>query len=124
MVEQWKAYSWGSSCWRAKIEMLTGAVVIENGAASCLDNPETGGRMQFDLFLPKYQRGPGVSGSTAHPRARSGSPTRPQLRRPAAPGPAETPVEREAGITLIEVFPQDLSFDRLAELLRVRPGCR
>jgi len=116
LVEQWKAYSWGQFLFARKVEMLTGAVVIENGAASCLDNPETGGRMQFDLFLPKYHVALEFQGPQ-HTRLTHRFPDEAQLRAQQRRDELKRQLSREAGITLIEVFPEDLSFERLAELL-------
>lgn len=117
VIEQWKAYSMGQFLLARKIEMLTGAVVIENGAASCLDNPETGGRMQFDLFLPKYSVALEFQGPQ-HTRVTQRFPDEAALRAQQRRDQLKRRLSAEAGITLIEVFPQDLSFDRLAELLR------
>jgi len=122
IVEEWKAYSWGQFLLARMVELLTDAVIIENGAASCLDNPETGGRMQFDLFLPKFNTAIEFQGPQ-HSRVTQRFPDESELRAQQRRDQLKRQLSREAGITLVEVFPHDLSFERLAELLGTAGVC-
>ncbi|MBY6277418.1 hypothetical protein [Symbiobacterium thermophilum] len=117
LVQQWRAYSFGQFLLARMVEMLTGTVLLENGAASCLDNPETGARMQFDLFLPKYSVALEFQGPQ-HSRVTQRFPDAAELQRQQQRDRLKRQLSEAAGIRLIEVHPPDLSFVRLSELLR------
>lgn len=81
-----------------------------------LVHPETGGRLQFDLYLPDYHaalefQGPQHDGPTeryADPDAYRAQRYRDLLK---------LALSTELGIRLIHIKPEDLSFKRLRELL-------
>jgi len=117
VVEQWKAYSWGQFLMAQMVRLLTGARVAENGAPSCLENHETGGCMEYDVLLDKHDTALEFQGPQ-HYRTTRLFPSEEKLRARRERDQLKRKLSAEAGITLIEVFAHDLSFERLAALLQ------
>jgi len=117
IIEQWKAYSAGQFFLARMAELITDSVVFENVAASCLDNYRTGGRMAYDVVLSKYNVALEFQGPQ-HFRLTERFPDEAQLRAQQERDQLKRHLSLEAGIKLIEVFAQDLSFERIMELLQ------
>jgi hypothetical protein len=117
VTEQWREYSTGQFIMARIIELLTGTDTMENGAPNFLHNYETGGRMQYDLYLTAFR----IAFEFQGPQHKMITPHFPGEERLAAQQQRDElkrSLSQKAGITLIEVWGHQLSFEYLEGILR------
>lgn len=109
VTDQWEGYSFGQFLAARMVELRTQTRVIENGAHNFLDNPETGGRMQIDLFLSKHDVAIEFQG-LQHKQPTDLYPGEDRLIAQQKRDELKRRLIRKAGIKLIEIWPHQLSF--------------
>lgn len=98
------------------IEMLTQARLVENRAASWLDNEATGGRLEYDVLLIDYNAAFEFQGPQ-HERATELYPGEDRLRAQKQRDQLKRELSLQAGIRLTEIWAGDLSFERIGDML-------
>ncbi len=93
------------------------SILIENGHLWGLVNHRTGGRLLYDLLLPEYRVAIEFQGPQ-HDRPTALYPDEAEFRAQQARDALKRTLSTKLGIRLIEVKAEDLSFPRLADLLR------
>jgi len=98
--------------------LVDASILIENGHLWGLVNHRTGGRMLYDLLLPVNRVAVEFQGPQ-HDSPTELYPDESEFRAQQARDALKRTLSQKLGIRLIEVKAQDLSFSRLAELLRL-----
>lgn len=95
---------------------LAHGTVMENVEVTGLDNPATGGRMHYDIFIPEFKLAIEFNG-WQHESVTELYPDIGALRARRQRDLMKRGIAVERGDTLLVVTPLDLSFERLDELL-------
>jgi len=95
---------------------LAYGTVMENVEVTGLDNPATGGRMHYDIFIPEFKVAIEFNG-WQHQSVTELYPSADALRAQRQRDLLKRGIAMERGDTLLVVTPLDLSFERLDELL-------
>lgn len=98
-----------------KLRLACGTV-MENVEVTGLDNPATGGRMHYDVFIPEFKLAIEFNG-WQHESVTELYPDAGALRARRQRDLIKRGIAMERGDTLLVVAPLDLSFERLDELL-------
>lgn len=125
LAKEQKGYSLGQYLLARMARVITApnTLLIENAELVGLDNPETGGRMHYDLFLPQYRLALEYHGRQHHEPTElypSEQACEAQQRRDRL----KAELSYEADVELHSLTAQNLSFDYLRTLLDGRvPLC-
>lgn len=116
LVGQKPGYSFGQFLMARKVELRTGTYVVENGELNYLVNRKTGGRLQYDVLLPKYNAALEFQGPQ-HFRVTRLYPSETQLRLQQERDRLKRTLSAQAGIKLAEIHPRNLTFEYLDRVL-------
>lgn len=118
LAQKRNGYSVGQLLFGYMVSLLVDkSLLIENGHLWGLVNYKTGGRLLYDLLLPEERVAMEFQGPQHYAPTRL-YPNESEFRAQQARDALKRTLSERLGIRLIEVKAEDLSFPRLAELLR------
>jgi hypothetical protein len=110
-------YSLGQYLMAKMVQFLSKSdILLENAALIDMDNPETGGRLLYDLYLPEHRLAIEFNGRQ-HYQVTDRFPSQEALESQQQRDRLKAMLSVDMGIHLLVIQPEDLCFARLQELL-------